>query len=109
MEESGTTDFGGALLRYYTAEGILQDHHVIVVGVNEGWARNLPAAVVGAEAQGKFVGGSVDGKKERERMKIAWRYERLAGGLGVGSVKEVGSPRTPSGLEKNTQSQVQML
>lgn len=113
MEESGTTDFGGALLRYYAAEGILQDHHVIVVGVNEGWARELPAAVVGGEAQVKLVGGSVvDGRKERERMKIAWRYERLAaGGFGTDLVKEVGGgpPRTPPDLEKrSTQAQAQI-
>ena len=85
-----------------------REYHVIVVGVNEGWARELPAAVVGVEARGKPVGGSVGERNERERMKIAWRYERLsAGGFGVGLVKEVGSSRTPPGSEGSTQAQVQ--
>ena len=36
IEESGTTDFAGALLRYYAAEGICHNHIVHVVGVGEG-------------------------------------------------------------------------
>lgn len=85
MEESGTTDYGGALLRYYAAEGIVQGHHVIVVGMGEAWTRELPAAVGGAEEAGEGAEGG-GGRKERERMKIAWRYERLAaGGAGLGS------------------------
>jgi elongator complex protein 4 len=74
IEESGTTDFGGALLRYYAAEGIVQGHRVHVVGVGEGWGRELPGlagAVEGEELEGLGKG------KRSERMKIAWRYERL--------------------------------
>ena len=32
IEENGTTDFAGALLRFYAAEGIVQGHQVHVVG-----------------------------------------------------------------------------
>ncbi|KAF8420396.1 Elongator complex protein 4 [Tirmania nivea] len=86
IEEAGTTDFGGALLRYYGAEGVVQGHHIVVVGMGEGWARELPQAVGGVEQDGAGGGArEKEGRKERERMKIAWRYERLAsGGAGVG-------------------------
>ncbi|KAI5787696.1 Elongator complex protein 4 [Peziza echinospora] len=86
IEESGTTDFGGALLRYFAAEGALQGHHVTVIGVGEGWVRELPGNISGAE-EGAAKAAAVG---EKERMKIAWRYERLgefsgAPGLGGGS------------------------
>lgn len=74
IEENGTTDFAGALLRYYAAEGVVQDQRVHVVGVPEQWGRSLPGLIGSADA-------AVDEKpKERkgERMKIAWRYERLS-------------------------------
>ena len=58
MQESGTTDFGGALLKYYAAEGVVQGHHVIVVGMGEGWARELPAAV-GSVDEGGGGGGEI--------------------------------------------------
>jgi elongator complex protein 4 len=72
IEESGTTDFGAALLRYYAAEGVVQGHNVHVLGMNESWGRELPG----------LSGGEGSGKREEtrgsdERMKIAWRYERL--------------------------------
>ncbi|TGZ83096.1 PAXNEB-domain-containing protein [Ascodesmis nigricans] len=83
IEEPGTTDYGGALLRYYGAEGITQGHTVTVIGFGEQWLRDLPAVTgsadtVDAEAQREL-------KKPSERMKIAWRYERLgAFGSGIG-------------------------
>lgn len=76
IEEGGTTDFAGALLRFYAAEGLIQGHTVHVVGVGEQWVRELPGLVGAADA-------SVDqaptsrGKVDEEKMKIAWRYERL--------------------------------
>jgi len=73
LEESGTTDYAGTLLRYYAAEGIMQGHSVHVVGVGQQWGRDLPG-VIGAADDGGHVR---EKKKERERMKIAWRYERL--------------------------------
>lgn len=78
IEENGTTDFAGALLRYYAAEGVVQDQRVHVVGMPEQWGRSLPGLVGSAEA--------ADEKPDRrkgERMKIAWRYERL-GEFGAG-------------------------
>ncbi|KAK6436372.1 Elongator subunit elp4 [Oleoguttula sp. CCFEE 5521] len=76
--EHGTTDYAGALLRYYTAEGILQGHAVHVVGMGEGWVRELPGV---AEARYQKTEDTVRNEKPdlaaQERMKIAWRYERL--------------------------------
>ncbi len=80
IEESGTTDFAGALLRYYAAEGVVQGHIVHVVGVGEQWGRELPGLVGAVEAEGE---SDSTGKEKKERMKIAWRYERL-GQFGAG-------------------------
>ena len=74
IEESGTTDFAGALLRYYTAEGVVQGHKVHVIGVGEQWGRELPG-LAGVLGGGTDNDGS--GEEKKERMKIAWRYERL--------------------------------
>lgn len=82
IEESGTTDFAGALLRYYAAEGIVQGHKVHVVGVGEQWGRELPG-LVGAAGSG--VEGENKSGGNKERMKIAWRYERL-GEFGTGAL-----------------------
>ncbi|KAI9721926.1 MAG: hypothetical protein M1812_001882 [Candelaria pacifica] len=91
LEESGTTDFAGALLRYYAAEGVLQGHQVYVVGVDEHWSRQLPGLV-----------GVADGDREEERktevpnkrMKIAWRYERL-GDFGAGNTRNRAQQQLP--------------
>lgn len=82
IEENGTTDFAGALLRYYAAEGVVQGHRVHVVGVGEQWGRELPGLVGVGGAGGKEneAGAAVD----KEKMKIAWRYERL-GEFGAGT------------------------
>ena len=72
VEESGTTDFAGALLRYYAAEGIVQGHEVVVVGVGEGWGRELPGL-----SDRKEDNEDIKRKGNEERMKIAWRYEAL--------------------------------
>ena len=83
LEESGTTDYAGTLLRYYAAEGVVQGHTVNVVGVGEQWGKDLPGLVAtGVEGSG----GSAGATDDKERMKIAWRYEKLgefgAGGSG---------------------------
>ena len=76
--EHDTTDFAGALLRYYAAEGLLQGHVVHIVGVGEGWVRELPgladARYVRKQEQEKTTDTD---KAAQDRMKIAWRYERL--------------------------------
>ena len=69
IEESGTTDYAGALLRFYAAEGLLQGHHVHVVGPPEHWGRELPGVVGESEKK--------ETPAETEKMKIAWRYESL--------------------------------
>ena len=83
IEENGATDFAGALLRYYAAEGVVQGHKVHVVGVGEHWGRELPGLV---GAGGAAVGKENEAGKmvEKEKMKIAWRYERL-GEFGTGT------------------------
>ena len=70
IEENGTTDYAGALLKVFAAEGLSQGHHVHVIGMPERWGRELPG-----------IAGET-GKKERpsetaDKMKIAWRYESL--------------------------------
>lgn len=70
IEESGTTDYAGALLRFFAAEGLLQDHHVHVIGMPEHWGRELPGAVGDSDKKEKPAGST-------EKMKIAWRYESL--------------------------------
>ena len=82
IEEDGTTDFAGALLRYYAAEGIIQGHKVHLVGVGEHWAGELPglAGPSGAIDKQSEAGSTMD----KEKMKIAWRYERL-GDFGAGT------------------------
>ena len=83
IEETGTSDYAGALLRYYAAEGIVQGHKVHVVGMREQWGRELPGVVgrVGEDNSGKDGGRT---KKEAEKMKIAWRYEGM-GEFGTGT------------------------
>ncbi|EEH06664.1 conserved hypothetical protein [Histoplasma capsulatum G186AR] len=78
IEESGTTDFAGALLRYFAAEGVVQEHQLHVIGVGEQWGRALPGLVGTGEAA-----DDKPSKRTEERMKIAWRYERL-GEFGAG-------------------------
>ncbi|CAG8981950.1 hypothetical protein HYALB_00013571 [Hymenoscyphus albidus] len=72
IEESGTTDFAGSLLKYYVAEGVVQKHTIHVLGMPEGWGRELPGLGSGDDgSKGKKV------KVGEEKMNIAWRYERL--------------------------------
>jgi elongator complex protein 4 len=73
VEETGTTDFGGSLLKYYAAEGLVQKHYVHVLGVGEHWGRELP----GLQEPSKASLAKKEKAPESERMKIAWRYERL--------------------------------
>ena len=75
VEESGATDYAGTLLRYYAAEGVLQGHRVHVVGVGEHWPRELPGLASGIKEGVKRAEKLSMG--DRDRMKIAWRYERF--------------------------------
>jgi elongator complex protein 4 len=86
IEESGTTDFAGAIIRYYAAEGICHGHVLHVVGVGEGWIRELPGVAEGRSSQKE------SNATDEDRMKIAWRYEQLgqAGGRGTYDVYVIG-------------------
>ena len=74
LEENGTTDFAVALLRYFAAEGVVQGQKVHVVGVGEQWGRELPGLAGATVGEGRDETGHV---ADKEKMKIAWRYERL--------------------------------
>jgi elongator complex protein 4 len=71
IEENGTTDFSGSLLKFFAAEGIAQGHKVVVVGSSPGWEKDLPGLSDDSESQ-KDAGSA-----EKMKLKIAWRYERL--------------------------------
>ncbi|KIH93007.1 elongator complex protein 4 [Sporothrix brasiliensis 5110] len=75
VEEQGTTDFASVLLRAYAAEGLVQGHHVHVLGVGAGWRTELPglASASSSSSRGKHAQDAAS-----DKMKIAWRYEALA-------------------------------
>ncbi|KAB5576521.1 PAXNEB protein-domain-containing protein [Coniochaeta sp. 2T2.1] len=73
IEEQGTTDFAGVVLRYYAAEGLVQGHHVHVLGFPEVWRYELPA-IAAADHKRKSAQAV---RPEEQKMKIAWRYEAL--------------------------------
>ncbi|KAL1869887.1 Elongator subunit elp4 [Diaporthe australafricana] len=73
IEEQGTTDFSGNLLRYYAAEGLVQGHQVHVLGYPEAWKHELPAVSTKQEGTSGKATSQAD-----DKMKIAWRYENLA-------------------------------
>lgn len=78
IEENGTTDYGSTLLRCYAAEGVLQGHHVYVVGMGEAWGRELPGAVEGVhERSAASRVPAAAAESDADKMRIAWRYERM--------------------------------
>ena len=89
IEETGTTDYAGTLLRYYAAEGIVQGHIVHVVGVGEQWGRDLPGCT-GVHGGAEKV-DVPDDQGSKARMKIAWRYERLG---------DFGASKTQRGMSR---------
>ncbi|KAF2473845.1 PAXNEB-domain-containing protein [Lindgomyces ingoldianus] len=89
--ESGTTDYAGALLRFYAAEGIVQGHQVHVVGMGEAWGRELPGLAVSKDDERK---------EKREKMKIAWRYE------GLGQFENARGPGLPTSARGSPQAEI---
>ncbi len=77
IEEKGTTDFAGVLLRYYAAEGLVQGHHVHVLGFNESWKHGLPGLSTQESARSSQRTTSEEAMPAEEKMKIAWRYDAL--------------------------------
>jgi elongator complex protein 4 len=84
IEEHGTTDFAGALLRCFVSQGVVLGHKVFV-GAGEAWGTNLPGLTEKKEnskrtpiAKSSGSSGAIAKEVDRgEKMKIAWRYERL--------------------------------
>ncbi|KAK4165157.1 putative Elongator complex protein 4 [Cladorrhinum sp. PSN259] len=74
LEEQGTTEFSGIILRYYAAEGLVQGHQVHLVGYPPEWRRQLPGV---AQPYSKSKSSQPAPAPPEERMKIAWRYEAL--------------------------------
>ncbi|PHH72369.1 hypothetical protein CDD82_6019 [Ophiocordyceps australis] len=75
LEENGTSDFSGVLLRYYAAEGLVQGHTIHVLGTDElVWRRQLPGL-----AKASTTENSSKISVPAEKMRIAWRYEALGG------------------------------
>jgi elongator complex protein 4 len=72
LEENGTTDYAGSLLKYYAAEGIVQAHTLHILGVREQWTRELPGLIGAADSGVEPIAKS----KDADKMKIAWRYEK---------------------------------
>ncbi|KAJ8609791.1 hypothetical protein MRB53_038940 [Persea americana] len=91
LEERETTDYAGLLLKYAAAEGVMQGHAVFVLGAGPGWERDLPGVTEEKVMGNKDEAGA--GKTEAgERMKIAWRYERLGRGGDTGERRGALSP-----------------
>lgn len=97
IEEAGTTDFGGTLLRYCAAEGLVQGHHVHVLGAGDVWRRDLPGLAIDVEPRAaKLDAASPD------KMRIAWRYEAL--GNNSGPVRGKCCPRTQQRCKREPES-----
>lgn len=92
IEESGTTDFASILLRVFASQGISQNRsenilncHVIVIGMTQEWATELPGLYKGSskdkkqalikEKESLISVSSLSQQSAREQeLKIAWRY-----------------------------------
>ncbi|KAI0003156.1 PAXNEB protein-domain-containing protein [Xylariaceae sp. FL0662B] len=71
IEEHGTTDFAGVLLRYYAAQGMVHGHQIHVLGLHQGLRIELPGLATQDKSSAKSETPASD------KMKIAWRYESL--------------------------------
>lgn len=90
VEEDGSTDFSGVLLKNYVSEGIVQNrktgklvNHCIVVGMDSSFGNELPDIYAGnsKERKKKFVREqegklSVSNVNAGNELKIAWRYRK---------------------------------
>ncbi|KAK0645620.1 Elongator complex protein 4 [Cercophora newfieldiana] len=88
VEEQGTTDFSGILLRYYAAEGLVQGHQVHLVGFPPEWKHQLPGVAV---SDTKAKTSQPSAAAPEERMKIAWRYEALGNAASAGAAAREGN------------------
>lgn len=72
VEEDGTTDFSGVILRYFAAQGLVDGHDVHVLGVDETWRNELPFVDLSGHTLPETTR-----MKDDSKMKIAWRYQTL--------------------------------
>lgn len=77
IEEQGTTDFSGVLLRYFAAEGLVQGHQVHALGFPPEWQYQLPGLAVPDTKSKSGQPAPAPAPAAEEKMKIAWRYEAL--------------------------------
>jgi elongator complex protein 4 len=70
VEEDGTGNYSGVILRQYVAQGIVHGDKVWIGGVGDGWWRGIP----GLSKQDKHAKPNDAIKQVEEKMKIAWRY-----------------------------------
>lgn len=79
IEESGETDFSGALAKYFCAEGLAQGHAIIVLGVDSSWLSKLPNISSSKSPKTRQDSPKADGASDaNDAMKIAWRYKNLS-------------------------------
>ncbi|AOA61947.1 Elongator complex protein 4 [Komagataella phaffii CBS 7435] len=87
IEENGTTDFSSVLLKVYAAQGIVHNRtagklntHVIVIGSDQHWGRQLPGLYRGSSKEQKKNKVATNESKvtvgniNDSNLKIAWRY-----------------------------------
>ncbi|KAL2261133.1 hypothetical protein VTK26DRAFT_4680 [Humicola hyalothermophila] len=91
IEEQGTTDFSGVVLRYYAAEGLVQGHQVHLVGYPAEWRHQLPG-LAAPDSKSKATQPS---PAPEEKMKIAWRYEALGNAATPGTAARA-DPNQPT-------------
>ncbi|KAG6005914.1 hypothetical protein E4U21_007548 [Claviceps maximensis] len=88
IEESGTTDFGGVILRYFAGEGLVQGHDVHILGYGDNWRREIPGL---REAKDKT---NVQPQPDLHKMKIAWRYDYLGNQASTADKQALGDTPT---------------
>ncbi|WBW74789.1 elongator complex subunit Elp4 [Schizosaccharomyces osmophilus] len=80
--EEDSTDYSSVLLKFFAAEGFLQDHAVwLGPSMGEPWFRQLPAENErAAKSEGMKSSGPSPSSNtaQQNRMKIAWRYENTS-------------------------------
>jgi elongator complex protein 4 len=110
IEEDGSTDFSGVLMKSYISEGIIQNrksgkivNHCIVVGMDNQFGNELPDVYAGnkKERKKKFVQEqegklSVSNINSNNELKIAWRYRKdITGAKKKENVNDIDDSKYP--------------
>ena len=88
VEEDGTGNYSGVVLRQYVSEGVVQGDKVWIGGVGDGWWRSVP----GIAKQEKSTKTADTVKEVEEKMKIAWRYRVNDQKSNIGSATDTSFP-----------------